>query len=145
MVTLDRFIAAQQTTFTQALEELRAGEKRSHWMWFIFPQIKGLGRSSTARYYAISGIDEAKAYLAHPVLGPRLAQCTDAVLGWAGKRGAEAIFGHIDTLKFASSMTLFEAADGEDARFGRALETFFGGQRDAETLAILESHGQEWE
>ena len=141
MDELDRFITAQQPAFDQALAELTAGEKQSHWMWFIFPQIEGLGRSQTARYYAISGIEEAKAYLAHPVLGPRLAQCTDAVLGWAGKCSAEAIFGHIDTLKFASSMTLFEAAGGGE-RFGQALDAFFDGHRDTETLAILAAGAQ---
>ncbi|MCB2072985.1 MAG: DUF1810 domain-containing protein [Novosphingobium sp.] len=142
MSALDRFITAQETTYTRALAELRDGAKHSHWMWFIFPQIAGLGRSSTAQYYAIADLDEAKAYLAHPVLGPRLAECTDAMLSWAGRREAEAILGPVDTLKFASSMTLFEAAGGGDS-FGRALDGFFSGRRDPMTLALLGSNGQD--
>ena len=142
MARLQRFIDAQDATFETALAELKNGAKRSHWMWFVFPQIAGLGRSGTAQFYAITDLDEAKAYLAHPVLGPRLAQCTDAMLSWAGKRGAEAILGSIDTLKFASSMTLFEAAGGGE-RFGRALYAFFAGRRDSMTLDLLGSTGQD--
>lgn len=141
MARLQRFIDAQDATFDTALAELKEGAKRSHWMWFIFPQIAGLGRSGTAQFYAIADLDEAKAYLAHPVLGQRLAKCTDAMLSWAGKRDARAILGTIDTLKFASSMTLFEAAGGGE-RFGRALDQFFGGRRDAMTLDLLGSTGQ---
>jgi uncharacterized protein (DUF1810 family) len=141
MARLQRFIDAQDATFGTALAELKDGAKRSHWMWFIFPQIAGLGRSGTAQYYAIADLDEAKAYLAHPLLGPRLAQCTEAMLSWAGKRSAEAILGSIDTLKFASSMTLFEAA-GDGERFGCALDAFLGGRRDPMTLDLLGSTGQ---
>ena len=138
---LERFVAAQEPVYAQVLTELAAGAKRSHWMWFIFPQIAGLGRSETARFYAIAGLDEARDYLAHPVLGPRLAECTDAMLGWAGKRSAEAILGPVDAMKFASSMTLFEAAGG-DGRFARALESFYGAKRDEQTLALIAASGQ---
>lgn len=138
---LERFVAAQEPVYAQALAELHAGAKRSHWMWFIFPQLAGLGRSATARTYAIAGLDEARDYLAHPVLGPRLAECTDAMLGWAGRRGAETILGPVDAMKFASSMTLFEAAGGP-GRFARALGCFYGGRRDGQTLALLGASGQ---
>jgi uncharacterized protein (DUF1810 family) len=135
---LGRFVEAQQPIYQQALGELRTGDKRSHWMWFIFPQIAGLGRSPTAQLYAIADEAEARAYLAHPVLGPRLRECTDAMLGWAGRRSAEAILGAIDALKFRSSMTLFEAAGGgNDERFGRALDGFYAGERDRATLERL--------
>lgn len=136
MESLDRFVAAQQQVYPQVRGELRDGAKASHWMWYIFPQITGLGRSETARRYAIRGIGEAWSYLAHPVLGPRLAECTNAMLGWAGKRSAVAILGQVDAMKFQSSMTLFEAAGGAD-RFGKALDRFFSGNRDGETLTIL--------
>ncbi|MCB2059855.1 MAG: DUF1810 domain-containing protein [Novosphingobium sp.] len=142
MARLQRFIDAQDAIYQAAVAELKDGTKYSHWMWFVFPQIAGLGRSGTARLYAIADLDEARAYLAHPVLGARLAECTDAMLAWAGKRDAETILGSIDTLKFASSMTLFEAAGG-DARFGRALDAFFDGRRDAMTLALLGLSGQD--
>ncbi len=139
---LARFVTAQGTIYSQALGELKAGAKHSHWMWFVFPQIAGLGLSETARFYAISGMGEAQAFLAHPILGERLAECTDAMLGWAGKRGAEAILGPIDALKFASSMTLFEAAGGGE-RYGRALDGFFAGQRDTKTLELLALNRQD--
>lgn len=135
-MSLARFIAAQDGIYETALAELRAGAKRSHWMWFIFPQLAGLGRSETARFYAIASIAEARAYLADPLLGARLADCTSAMLGWAGKRSAEEILGPVDSMKFASSMTLFEAAGG-GALFGRALDEFFSGNRDAATLSLL--------
>lgn len=133
---LSRFEVAQAPFYEQALGELRAGEKASHWMWFIFPQIAGLGRSETSRVYAIAGLAEARDYLAHEVLGPRLAECTDAMLGWAGERSAEDILGETDAKKFASSMTLFEAAGG-DERFGKALDAFNNGERDKATLALI--------
>ena len=136
---LDRFIEAQQGVFDQALAELQAGSKRSHWMWFIFPQIAGLGSSSMAQTYALSGIAEAKAYVAHPTLGPRLAAAVDAVLDHAGERSAETIFGDIDAMKFCSSMTLFErSAEGPAARrSAAALEAFYDGVRDERTLVLL--------
>ena len=138
---LDRFVSAQEGVYGEALAELLAGDKRSHWMWFVFPQIAGLGHSPTARHYAIADLDEARAYLAHDRLGPRLAECTsrDAQLG--GKDAApKPILGGIDAMKFRSSMTLFEAAalesaGGED--FSRALDAFYGGARDAATLRLL--------
>lgn len=104
-------------------------------MWFIFPQIAGLGQSPTARHYAIADLAEAAAYLDHPILGSRLAQCTDAVLEWADKRSAESIFGQTDSMKFRSSMTLFEAASDDPRRFAAALEQFYDGGRDEATLA----------
>lgn len=106
-------------------------------MWFVFPQIAGLGFSEMARRYAIADLREARAYLAHPLLGPRLAQCVDAMLDWAGRRSAEAILGTIDALKFASSMTLFEAAGGSD-RYARTLDAFCAGRRDGRTLELLD-------
>src|ERR1043166_405811 len=125
---LERFVRAQDEggTYARALAELQAGAKRSHWMWFVFPQLAGLGHSPTARYFALDGAAEASSYLAHTVLGPRLRACTDAMLGWAGKRSAAAILGGIDALKFASAMTLFEAVAGpEGSPFARALDGFY--------------------
>ena len=133
---LDRFVEAQQRVYPLALAELRRGAKESHWMWFVFPQIAGLGLSPTARYYAIGSADEARAYLAHPLLGPRLRECTEKVLAHRDKP-AEAIFGAIDAMKFRSSMTLFEAAADGAGRFGEALEAFYGGERDPATLRLL--------
>lgn len=133
---LDRFIAAQDQAYPHALAELREGAKRSHWIWFVFPQIAGLGLSDMAQRYAITDLAEARAYLAHPILGRRLEECTQAMLAWAGKRGAQTILGSTDALKFASSMTLFEAAGG-GACYGQALDSFYDGQRDARTLDIL--------
>lgn len=134
---LERFVAAQHDIYGQALRELRAGAKQSHWMWFIFPQLAGLGSSSTARFYGIADLVEARAYLAHPLLGARLNECTEAMLSWAGTLTAVEILGHADALKFASSMTLFDAAGG-DERFGRALQVFYGGTCDAQTMAMLD-------
>lgn len=133
---LERFVEAQAASHAQALAELRAGAKRSHWMWYTFPQLIGLGRSPTAQFYAIADLAEARAYLAHPLLGPRLVECTRAMLDWAGRRSAEEILGPVDALKFASAMTLFEAAGG-GSDFGAALDAFYAGQRDARTLALL--------
>ena len=133
---LQRFIDAQENLFEIALDELRDGSKRSHWMWFIFPQLAGLGRSPTAQYFALSSLEEARAYLDHPLLGSRLRLCLGALLQWGGKRTAERIFGPIDAMKLRSSLTLFEAASGEPS-FGRALDVFVGGKRDERTLALL--------
>ncbi len=133
---LERFVRAQTGVHERALAELQAGEKRSHWMWFIFPQIAGLGSSSMAQTYAIASLDEARAYLAHPMLGPRLVQDVDAVLGHDGK-SAESIFGGVDAMKFRSCLTLFRAAAPEEPRFQRALDAFFAGQPDERTLARL--------
>ena len=131
---LQRFVAAQDAggTFDRALDELRRGSKSSHWMWFIFPQIAGLGRSPTAQQYAISSLDEARAYLAHPVLGPRLVQCA-VVVGEIDGRTAEQIFGSIDAQKLRSSMTLFLRAAPGDSVFQQVLDTYFDGVADAAT------------
>jgi len=132
---LQRFVDAQEGTFNAALSELRAGEKRSHWMWFIFPQLGALGRSPTATFYGIRSIDEARAYLAHSLLGPRYRQVIRAMMIWADKRDAVAILGSIDAMKLRSSLTLFEQASGE-ASFAEALAAFFDGP-DAQTLELL--------
>ena len=133
---LDRFVTAQAAVIATVISELKAGRKRSHWMWFVFPQIAGLGRSETARFYAIADLAEAQAYLAHPLLGARLADCTEIMLGWADRRSAAEILGPVDAMKFCSSMTLFEAAGGT-ACFGKAIDAFCGGERDVQTLSIL--------
>ncbi len=135
---LQRFVDAQDGggTYAAALTELRAGRKTGHWMWFMFPQIAGLGRSATAQAYAISSIEEARAYSAHPVLGPRLVECAEAVLGVSG-RSAEQIFGGIDAVKLRSSMTLFARADPEQPGFNQVMATYFGGRADPETEARL--------
>jgi uncharacterized protein (DUF1810 family) len=133
---LQRFVEAQRDLYGTALAELRAGRKQSHWMWFIFPQLSGLGHSSTARYYAIASLDEARAYLGHAILGPRLRQCVKAVLAWAGKRSADEIFGGLDAMKLRSSLTLFDAVE-PGSRFADALLNFFANARDERTLALL--------
>jgi uncharacterized protein (DUF1810 family) len=136
---LNRFVDAQDGIIERALEEIRAGSKQSHWMWFIFPQLAGLGRSSTAQLYGIKSRAEAEAYLAHPLLGARLRQCVEALLPWAGRCSAEQIFGSIDALKLRSSLTLFDHID-PDALFGEALTGFFAGKPDERTLALLNRH-----
>ena len=133
---LERFIEAQAPVYDQALAELRAGQKQSHWMWFIFPQIAGLGQSPTSRAFAIQTLGEARAYLAHPVLGARLRECCQAVMNLRGK-SAEEIFGAIDTMKFRSCLTLFTEADHDEVVFYNLLEKFFDGDPDEATLEIL--------
>ena len=133
---LERFVEAQTRVIDSVRAELRAGRKQSHWMWFIFPQISGLGHSATALHYAISSLAEARAYLAHAVLGARLKECVQLVLDIEG-RTIEQIFGYPDHLKFHSSMTLFAAAEPEARVFAAALEKYFGGRRDAATLAKI--------
>jgi uncharacterized protein (DUF1810 family) len=136
-VDLRRFVEAQDDgTYEQALEELRAGRKRSHWMWFVFPQIAGLGRSETARFYAIGSLGEAEAYLAHPVLGPRLRECAQALLD-IDNDNAEAVLGGIDAQKLRSSMTLFLRAAPEVQLFAQVLGKFFGGRADDATDRLL--------
>ncbi|VTU16630.1 hypothetical protein SRS16CHR_01824 [Variovorax sp. SRS16] len=135
---LQRFVDAQHAVIERALDELRAGRKRSHWMWFVFPQIAGLGRSETAQHYAIVSLAEARAYLAHPLLGPRLHACSASVLAVQGRSASE-IFGVPDDLKFRSSMTLFAEADPAAQVFRACLEEYFGGQPDAATLSRLGS------
>jgi uncharacterized protein (DUF1810 family) len=134
---LDRFVRAQEAFYAPALAELRSGTKTSHWIWFVFPQLIGLGRSETARHFGIDGMEEAHAYLSHPVLAPRLIEATEAMLKWAGKREAEDILGQIDAMKFRSSMTLFAEAEGDDSLFAEALDAFFNGERDPLTLDLL--------
>ena len=134
---LQRFIDAQDGAFEIALSELRAGSKQSHWMWFTFPQLAGLGRSPIAIFYAIASLDETRAYLRHPLLGMRLRQSIDAILPWAGRRSAERIFGPVDAMKLHSSLTLFDRVSPNDL-FGRGLDVFFAGARDERTLALLE-------
>lgn len=135
---LSRFLAAQDAdgTYDRALRELRAGRKTSHWMWFVLPQVAGLGRSSTARHYALSGLDEARAYLAHPVLGPRLHACAQA-LAALPVSDADAVLGPVDAQKLRSSMTLFTRAAPDDPVFRSVLDRFFDGREDPQTLDRL--------
>jgi uncharacterized protein (DUF1810 family) len=131
---LERFVRAQDSgaTYQRAADELRRGRKSSHWMWFVFPQITGLGRSPTAQLYAISSLDEARAYLAHPVLGPRLLESAEILVGLAG-RSAEQVFGGIDAMKLRSSMTLFRHAAPPEPVFGQVLDQYFDGFPDPAT------------
>ena len=133
---LERFVQAQNPVYAEVCEELRRGEKRSHWMWYIFPQIQGLGSSAMAEEYAISGREEAAAYLAHPILGLRLEECTRLVIQVEG-RPIGRIFGYPDDLKFRSSMTLFARAAADNRLFLEALQKYFGGEQDPLTLARL--------
>jgi len=137
---LRRFIDAQKDIYDDAIAELRSGRKRTHWMWFIFPQIEGLGHSSTAKYYAIKSREEAREYLNHPVLGKRLLECAEAVLAVEGRSASE-IFGYPDDMKLKSSMTLFESQAGPDSVFARVLNKYFQGERDARTIQILKQIG----
>jgi len=134
---LNRFMSAQAGVYFTALAELKAGKKRSHWMWFIFPQLSGLGSSTMAMDYAIKSLDEAQEYLLHPILGVRLRECTETVLA-IDDRAASEIFGYPDDLKFKSSMTLFEAVAGQDSIFSAALGRYFNGERDSRTLELLQ-------
>jgi uncharacterized protein (DUF1810 family) len=134
---LNRFLIAQQSVYDRALAELKSGQKRTHWMWYIFPQIDGLGCSPTAKRYSIKSIEEARQYLNHPVLGKRLLECTEAVVVIKGGSLSE-IFGYPDDLKFKSSMTLFEKIAGLGSVFSSALDMFCHGERDAATLRLLE-------
>jgi len=133
---LQRFVDAQADAYERALAELKNGRKASHWMWFVFPQLAGLGRSPTAQFYGIGSIEEARAYLAHPVLGPRLVFCTEAVNGLCG-RTAHQILGSPDDVKFHSSMTLFAAVSPSRSIFTKALRKYFCGAADAATLSLL--------
>ena len=139
---LQRFVDAQDEggTYARALQELRDGRKVSHWMWFVFPQVAGLGFSAMAQAYAVGSLDEARDYLAHPVLGPRLLESTAAVLSHPD-RSAEQMFGGIDALKLRSSMTLFARADQDERTFGQVLDTFYGGRRDDKTEQLLSRAG----
>ena len=132
---LQRFVDAQKGVIDGALLELQTGRKQSHWMWFIFPQLAELGRSPTSQFYGLRSLHEARAYLAHPLLGHRYRQCVEAVHMWAGQKGAAEIFGDVDAMKLRSSLTLFEAASG-DPLMAETLRLFFGGPDEA-TLQIL--------
>jgi len=134
---LNRFIDAQRVVYSDVLEELRSGRKRTHWMWFVFPQLAGLGRSETARFYAISGAAEAVAYLHDPLLGARLLECTRTVLEHSGK-SVTAMFGSPDDMKLRSCMTLFASVAPEQVCFQQLLDRFFNGEPDEKTVALLE-------
>lgn len=134
---LERFVEAQQPVYARVLGELRAGHKTSHWMWFVFPQLRGLGGSPMAIRYAIASLAEARAYLDHPVLGPRLRECCEILEGLEGA-SAEEIFGYPDVLKLRSSLTLFARAAGErDSVFDALLAKYYDGQPDPQTLALI--------
>ena len=133
---LRRFVQAQEPIYTNVLSELRSGSKRTHWMWFIFPQMAGLGHSSTAKHYAIQGREEAQHYLTHPILGKRLLECAATVLRSTGRSAGE-IFGSPDDVKLRSSMTLFAALPAADAVFAAVLDKYFAGKPDPRTLALL--------
>jgi len=134
---LERFVEAQNRVYASVLQELAAGKKTSHWMWFVFPQLKALGRSSIAKHFGIESRDEALAYWQHPVLGTRLKECTELVLATGGKTVHE-IFGSPDDLKFRSCMTLFAQVAPDEPVFSQALKQFFGGQQDQMTLNLLQ-------
>lgn len=133
---LNRFVTAQEDSYSAALSELKAGQKRSHWMWYVFPQIDGLGQTSMSKRYSIKSLDEAREYLQHPVLGARLKECVEAILG-INNRSASEIFGFPDVLKLKSSMTLFEQAAENDSVFSSVLEKYYQGERDQRTLELL--------
>jgi|SRR6185312_3877422 len=134
---LERFLSAQERDYPQALAEIRSGRKRSHWIWYIFPQLRGLGHSHNAEYYGIQDLDEAEAYLAHPLLGPRLVKISGALLALPG-HDATAVMGNPDDLKLRSCMTLFSLVPGSDPVFQQVLDKYFKGQRDAATVTRLE-------
>lgn len=133
---LNRFVAAQELDYESVLHELRSGRKRGHWIWYIFPQIQGLGQSTMSREYAISSLNEARAYLQHPILGLRLRECTELVVALNG-RSIEQIFPHPDDFKFRSCMTLFAEASTDPSIFRKALHNYFRGEPDALSLDIL--------
>jgi len=136
---LQRFVAAQAPVYAAALAELRSGRKRSHWMWFVFPQMRGLGLSAMAQMYGVASIEEARAYLAHPLLGARLRECVEATLAHSDRPLLD-IFGSPDDMKFRSSMTMFaRAAEARNTVFQQAIERCCGGEQDAATLALLET------
>jgi len=134
--SLSRFLPAQQNIYPQVIKELQSGKKTSHWMWFIFPQIEGLGSSSTAKFYSIKNREEAKEYIEHPVLGKRLLECSNILLQING-RSADEIFGYPDNLKLRSSMTLFKHAAPGHKVFENVLQKYFAGEEDEQTISIL--------
>lgn len=133
---LSRFIQAQERDYDQALSEIRSGRKRSHWMWYVFPQFAGLGLSPTARHYAIKSVAEAEAYLRHPILGPRLLECARATLALEGRSASE-VFGSPDDMKLRSCATLFADVSPAGSLFEQLLDKYFGGERDDKTLALV--------
>ena len=133
---LDRFTSAQEQIYQEVLAEIKSGRKQSHWMWYIFPQIGGLGHSDIAKHYAIKNVEEAREYLRHPVLGKRLLECTEALLAIEGRTASE-IFGTPDDLKLRSSMTLFAVISGTDSVFHRVLEKYYWGEKDDRSLQLL--------
>ena len=135
---LARFTEAQDRSYETALLELQNGTKRSHWIWFIFPQISGLGSSATAQSYAIQNLDEARAYLNHPILGPRLLECCEALLGFEEGRSVSQIMGYPDDLKLRSSMTLFSLVADSETQFEAVLDRYYGGEADDLTIQIVE-------
>lgn len=137
---LQRFVDAQESAYDVALEELRKGRKHSHWIWYVFPQLKGLGYSATSKFYGVAGVAEARAYLAHPVLGNRLLEAIRTLLTHRYLK-AEHVLGDVDALKFRSCLTLFSLVDPSEKIFTDALEIFFGGELDARTIKLLE----DWE
>lgn len=136
MWDLERFVLAQQVNCEDALREMRCGRKQTHWMWYIFPQLRGLGRSAMSMRYGLDGLEEARAYLAHPVLGPRLLECCEAVLK-ADSNDPWEVFGSPDNLKFCSCLTLFALAAPSVPIFKQLLDKFYGGQKDLRTIQIL--------
>ena len=134
---LDRFLTAQEDSYDTALDEIKAGRKRSHWIWFVFPQLAGLGHSPTSQYYGVRSLDEAAAYLRHPILGGRLHECLKA-LQTLEETSADRIFGELDAMKFRSSLTLFAEADPADPIIAAALDRWFGGRKDERTLQLLD-------
>jgi len=138
---LRRFVEAQQDAYSPALRELRAGRKTGHWMWFVFPQLRGLGTSEASRFYGLSGLDEAKAYLAHPLLGARLRECVGAMMAIEGLAAEESL-GPVDATKFRSCLTLFARAAPEERLFGDALAKYFAGAPDRRTLERLEQQAR---
>ena len=138
---LERFVEAQEQDYSIALSEIRAGKKRSHWMWYIFPQLAGLGHSSTAQLYAIQDINEARSFLAHPVLGPRLREISETLLGLKGKT-AEEIFGYPDVLKLRSCATLFARVSESGSVFDRILQNYYDSQPDDATLRLLKYNAE---
>ena len=135
--TLNRFLSAQQNIYPQVIKELHNANKTTHWMWFIFPQIEGLGHSSTAKYYSIRNMDETKEYLAHPVLGERLLECSNIILNINGKT-VDDVFGYPDNMKLKSCMTLFNFVAPEQKVFADVLKKYFAGKPDEQTIAILQ-------
>jgi uncharacterized protein (DUF1810 family) len=135
---LSRFVDAQSAVWSSVLAELRDGRKRSHWMWFVFPQLRGLGRSETARHYGLGGLEEARAYLAHPLLGARLQECASVLEGLDPRLSAHDIFGDPDDLKLRSCLTLFAQVAGPDSVYNRLLRRYYAGVADELTLGLLQ-------